>query len=78
MKSCRHAALGGLLPARLVVEPADVAGADVLADEELVAHEVLEDDADPPPQRFRIPLAQVEAVEHDAPRRRLVEPGERA
>ena len=35
-----------------------VAGADVLADRELVAHEVLEDDADPAVQRRAVPTRE--------------------
>ena len=54
-----------VLPARLVVERRDVAGADVLADQQLIADEVLEDDADRAAQRAGVPLAQVEAVEQD-------------
>ena len=57
--------LGRLAPARLVVEIAHVAGADVLADAELVAGEVLEDHADALAQRGLVPVAQVEAVERD-------------
>ena len=46
-------ALGRVVPARRVLVGAVVAGADVLADRELVAHEVLEDDADAAVQRRR-------------------------
>ena len=53
MNGFGEAALGGVVPARAVVVRAVVAGADVLADRELVAHEVLEDDADPAVQRRR-------------------------
>ena len=56
----------GLAPARLVLEVRDVAGADVLADLELVAREVLEDDADAPAQRAGLPVVEVEPVEQDA------------
>ena len=37
---------GGLAPALLILERGDVAGADVLADRQLIAVEVLEDHAD--------------------------------
>jgi len=44
----------------------NVACADVLADVELVAREVLEDHADAPAQCRRLPLGEVESVEADA------------
>ena len=59
-----------LAPARLVLEVPLVARADVLADQHLVAREVLEDDADALAQRALVPLRQVEAVEQDAAGRR--------
>ena len=64
---------GRLAPALAVLECAHVAGADVLADHELVAHEVLEDDADAPAQHGRVPFLQVAAVEQHAPVRGLVQ-----
>ena len=71
-----HALLRGLRPARLLLEGSDVADADVLADQELVADEVLEDDADAVAERRDVPLGQVGAVEDDAAAGRFVEPGE--
>ena len=47
---------GRLAPARLVLEMRLVAGADVLADQQLVADEVLEDHADALAQRVLVPL----------------------
>ena len=41
---------------------------------EVVAHEILEDDADVAAQLGEVVLAQVEAVEQDAPFGRVVEP----
>ena len=76
MNGAARALRGGLLPALAVLERAHVAGADVLAHQQLVTHEVLEDDADAPAQHLRIPFLQVAAVEHHAPGRRLVEPRE--
>ena len=58
---------GGLAPARLVLEVALVAGADVLAHQHLVAREVLEDHADALAQRALVPLLQIEPFEQDAP-----------
>ena len=46
-----EAALRGFLPALFIGEGLDIAGADILPDQELEAHEVLEDDADAPVQR---------------------------
>ena len=79
MSSMNGAALpcaAALLPAFAILEVAHVAGADVLAHHELVAHEVLEDDADAPAQHGGVPLLQVAAVEQDAPVGGLVEPRE--
>src|SRR5690606_9121648 len=61
-----HALARRLSPALAVLEGGDVAGADVLADLELVAGEVLEDDADAAAQGGDVPLAEVAAVEGDA------------
>ncbi len=43
-----------------------VARADVLAHQHLVAHIVLEDDAEAAAQRIHIPIGQVAAIEEDA------------
>src|SRR5262245_61415118 len=51
-----HPLLRGSTPAGLVVEALDVTGADVLADDELITPEVLEDDADAPAQRIAVPF----------------------
>ena len=64
----RHAFLARLAPARLVLEVLHVAGADVLAEQQLIAREVLEDHADAIAQRRLVPLAQILAVEQDAAR----------
>src|SRR5262249_45614883 len=69
----RHALHRRFAPAKLVFETIDVARTDVLADDELIAAEVLEDDADATTQRIRVPFAQVQTVEEDAPLRRLVQ-----
>jgi diaminopimelate epimerase len=55
------------VPAQLVFEVRNVADADVLADPELVAREVLEDDADAFPESRRAPLGQVQAIERQVP-----------
>ena len=52
---------------------AEAADADVLLHVELVLREVLEDDREPRDERGAVPLAQVLAIEEDAPLRRLVE-----
>src|SRR6186713_1885232 len=53
----------GFLPARLIVEGAHVTRADVFAHHELVAHEVLEDNADAAAQHGGVPFLQVTTVE---------------
>ena len=58
-----HAHVSGALPSRLsgLQERVHVARTDILADEELIPDEVLEDDADAPAKRVgAIPFAQVE------------------
>jgi len=64
------------VPAVAGVEGVDVAGADVLADAQLVAGEVLEDDADAAAQGQLVPLLQVAAVEVDVAGGGGVEAGE--
>ena len=54
--------------------PLDLADADVLVEAHVVAHEVLEDHADRPAHRRQVVVAQVDAVEQDAPLGRIVEP----
>ena len=56
-----------------VVPRLDLSQADVLPGGQLVAHEVLEDHSHPPAQLGRVELPQVNAVEQDAPLRRVVE-----
>ncbi len=68
--------VGRLCPAFRVVDVADIARADILADRELVATEVLENDADALPQRLDIPVLQIESVEQNAPLGRVVESGQ--
>ena len=57
----------------LVFEGAHVTRADVFAHHELVAHEVLEDDADAPAQHGGVPFLQVAAVEQHAAMRGFVQ-----
>ena len=57
------AALGRVKQAILVVEPVDLAEADILLGRKLVAHKVLEDHADALAQLVGVILAQVDAVE---------------
>ena len=54
----------------------DLADADVLLQDEVVAHEVLEDHADVAAQTVQVVVAQVHAVEQDAPLVGIVEAGE--
>ena len=76
MKSC---GVGGarrvadLLPGG--VEPAV---ADVLLDRPREEQRLLEDDADLLPQRLELEVAEVDAVDHDAARSRIVEADEQA
>ena len=67
------AGLRGFAPALLVFERAHVARADVFAHHELVAHEVLEDDADAPAEHGRVPFLQVAAIEQHASMRGFVQ-----
>ncbi len=55
-----------MLPALPVLKVVNVAGTDILADQELVTTEVLEDDADALAQGVGLPLLQIEAIEQDA------------
>ena len=64
---------GRFAPAFAIFEVAHVTRADVLAHHELVAHEVLEDDADAAAQHGRVPLLQVATVEQHATVRGLVQ-----
>src|SRR2546422_7463576 len=50
----------------LVVQRLDLAHPDVLLEDEIVADEVLEDDADVPAQAAQVVVAQIDAVEQDA------------
>ena len=52
----------------------DLADADVLVEAHVVAHEVLEDDADRLAQRREVVVADIHAVEQDAALRGVVEP----
>ena len=64
------AALAGRILDRLaVLEPAELAEADVLGGRRLVGHVVLEHPADQSPDGRRLELAQVDAVEEDPARR---------
>ena len=60
-----QARVGGGLDARAVVAGLDAPHRDVLGRGQVVAHEVLEDDADVRAQRGEVVLAQVVAVEED-------------
>jgi hypothetical protein len=73
MKASAMPCLAGAASGRVVEGGVDVAGADVLADAQLVAREVLEDDADAAAQGQLVPLLQVKAVEQDAAGGRGVE-----
>ncbi len=53
-----------------------VTRADVLADQHLIANEILEDHADTFAERALIPLLQIEPIEQDAPARRRIQPRE--
>ncbi len=57
-----------------IVAGLDPADGDVLAGGQVVAHEVLEDDADVAAQRGEVVIAQVAAVEQDPALVRVVEP----
>ena len=59
-----------------IVERVHLAEPDVLPHGELVAHEVLEDDAEALVQAGQVVLAQVHAVEQHLPLRRVVQPRE--
>jgi hypothetical protein len=69
----RQTLAGCAAPAVLIVEGAHIARADVLADDHLVAREILEDYADALSQRAFIPLFQIQAVKQDAPAGRVVQ-----
>ena len=70
------AAARGPLDARLVVARRDAADGDVVAGAEIVAHEILEDDAHAAAQLVEVVVAQVVAVEQDAALVGVVEPGQ--
>ena len=63
----------GKLDIRLLVRAVDAADGDVLPRGHLVAHEVLEDDADLAMEIFELVVAEVHAVEQDLPFGRVVE-----
>src|SRR6185437_11371339 len=64
----------GVVPARLILEIALVTRSHVLADAHLVAGEILENHADPLPQRALIEAREVFAVEENPAARRRIEP----
>ena len=70
----RQAALGGGDDARAVVARLDAADGDVVRGGEVIAHEILEDDADIGANREQVVLAQIVPVEQDAAFVRIVEP----
>ncbi len=75
----RHDAGGKALFCRIFnligrVRNLDAAHGDVFARGHLVAHEVLEDDADLGVQIGKIVFAQIDAIEQDLPLGRIVEP----
>ena len=59
----RQALGGGIAPARLIIESADIAGADIFAHQHLIARKVLKYDADALAQSCFIPIREVEPVE---------------
>ena len=61
---------------RVVLDPGDIAHRDVLLEHEVVAHEVLEDDPDVPPEAVDVVLPEIHAVEQDPPLVRVVEPSQ--
>ncbi len=61
-----EASLRGLDDARTIVARLDASDRDVVGGSQVIAHEVLEDDADVGAQREQVVLAQVVAVEQDA------------
>src|SRR3546814_17239972 len=69
-----HPLLRRFAPALRRVEAAHVAGTDVLADDQLIACEILENHADARAQCMLVPFLQVETVEQHAAFTRLVEP----
>ena len=71
------AALRRALDARPIVARGDLADRDIVAGAEIVADEILEDDAHVAAQRVEIVFAQVVAIEQDAAFDRIVEPGEK-
>ena len=71
-----HALFGSGLPSLRVAEALHVPDADVLARDELIAHEVLKDDADPLSKHIEAPGVELEPVERNPAFGRLVEPGE--
>ena len=66
----------GVDDARAIVARLDAADGDVVGGGQVIAHEVLEDDADVGAQREEVVFAQVVAVEQDAALVRVVEPRE--
>src|SRR4029077_14517638 len=58
---------------RVVVQRLHLTHADVLLQDEIVAHEVLENDADVLSQTDQVVVAQVHAIEQDTPLIRIVE-----
>ena len=71
-----HAGFGSCRPTIGVINVADIAGTDVFADRELVAAEVLEDNANALAQCFDVPVPQVQSVEQDVAFGRFVQTGE--
>ena len=62
----RQAALGGGDDARAVIARLDAADGDIVGGGEVIADEILEDDADIGADREQVVLAQIMAVEQDA------------
>src|SRR5262249_40217511 len=60
-------------PARLILEEPLIARTDILADQHLVAREILEDDPDALTQRTLVPLCEVLAIEQDPPSARCIQ-----
>ena len=66
-----------MLDASPIVARGDLADRDIVAGAEIVADEILENDAQVATQRFEIVFAQVMAIEQDSALDGIVEPGQK-
>src|SRR5687768_15445674 len=67
---------GGFHDSIRSVQRFDLAEADVLGGRQMIAHEILKDDADSLPEVERVQLANVNAVDQYSPLGRIVEAGQ--